>query len=547
MSDEGCVIPTMNNLNDSWTRRPLFLAVLLVAVTLAVFGQVLGHGFLTWDDQQHVLYNPRLNPLTWRGVGQFWTEPYWGLYIPLSYTFFAAEAAVAGQPLDPAVFHLGNLALHVGCVLLVFVILRRLVRHDGAAFAGALLFGLHPVQVESVAWISETRGVLCGLFSLLAVWQYLCKGGRGKGEGGRARGGVNYALATAAFVLALLSKPAAVAVPLVVGVLEVGLLRRPIRRMLLALTPWLLLSAGWVVLTKRGQPDELLPLVTPLWARPLVAGDALAFYLYKLVAPIGCGPDYGRSPGWVMGQGWFYIAWLLPAVVLVALGCLRNRRQWLTAAGISIAWLLPVLGLVPFSFQRISTVADRYLYLSLLGPALALAWFLSRRWNGWTLGITASILCLLGVLSTIQSGHWRNDTTLLAHALRVNPQSVTANHNLGFLFARRGRYVEAIRYYLEALGVDPVHVESHLNLGIALFRVGNIEGAEQHLRKALRLKPKWAIAHYELANVLAARGAAQEAVNHYRAALRRVPDDSDFHRDIRRRLKQCRQRQGSSG
>ena len=230
----------MINPTDSSMRGIVLAALLLVLAMLAVFGQVSGHAFLMWDDEQHLRdlgYNPRLNPVTWRGVGRFWIRPYFGLYVPVSYTFFAAEALIARQPpdedgctLNPAVFHLGNLVLHIGCVLLVFAILRRLFRHDGAACAGAMLFGLHPVQVESVAWISETRGVLCALFSLLAIWQYLryddafhCRrrlqsaiagddNSPATGEGSRATGVASYMVATVAFTLALLSKPAAVAV-----------------------------------------------------------------------------------------------------------------------------------------------------------------------------------------------------------------------------------------------------------------------------------------------------------------------------------------------
>ena len=294
-------------------KTPVPVCVLiLIAATVAVFGQVGGHEFLSWDDNIHVTENPLLNPVRWGGVAELWQQPYWGLYIPLSYTFFAGEMAAAGSPPDPAVFHLVNLALHVGCVLLVFAILRRLFGHDGAACCGALLFGLHPVQVESVAWISETRGVLCGVFSLVAVWLYLRYADV---PGSRRSRIIHYALATAAFVLALLCKPAAVAVPLLIGVLDAGLLRRPWRQVLMCVGPWLVVALGWTAFTSQLQPGGSLPHDLPIWARPLVAGDALAFYLYKLAAPLQCGPDYGRTPRWVMDRWWvLYLAWLLPAL-----------------------------------------------------------------------------------------------------------------------------------------------------------------------------------------------------------------------------------------
>ncbi len=544
----------------------LLLSVLvLVAAVLVVFGGVCRHEFLMYDDEPHLVNNPRLNPVTWSNVGLFWVEKsYWGLYIPLSYTFFAAEAAMAGQPLDPTVFHLGNLALHVACVLLVFTILRRLFRHDGAACAGALLFGLHPVQVESVAWISETRGLLCAVFSLLAIWQFdLWSAGTSKSGKSTA---LCYGLATAAFILALLSKPAAVALPLIVGVLALGLVRRPWRRILLGLSPWVFAAAGWVVLTKLQQPSGQMAFVPPVWTRPLIAGDALAFYLYELLGPLWYvlgliwrallvpwdgleplaswakphlyGPDYGRTPAWVIGQRWFYLTWILPAGLLVVLACLRNRRLWLTAAGVFIAWLVPVLGLLPFDFQRISTVADRYLYLSLLGPALALSWLLARRWNFLTIGITASILGLFGVLSFMQTAPWRDNASLIAHGLRVNPRSVLARQHQGVLLNRKGEHEEAIKWYQEALRIDPRHEDAYNNLANSWLVLEQVDEAEKVLREAARQIPMRPPVHRSLADILVKQGKTllkqgrtdlaqqrfDEAEQSYREAFRLDPD-----------------------
>ena len=658
------------------SRRLLFSVFLLVAAVLAVFGQVGGHEFLIYDDEPHLVHNPRLNPVTWHNVGRFWVESsYWGLYIPLSYTFFAAEAWLAGQPLDPTVFHLGGLLLHVACVLLVFTILRRLVRHDGAACAAALLFGLHPVQVESVAWISETRGLLCALFSLLALWQLGIWEVRSQNAEPRNPQipqslipnpqfpALHYLLATTAFVLALLSKPAAVAVPLIATVLAVGfrisdfgfrtwhlksslegprILKSQIlnpkseirnaaaaRRMLRGLGPWLLLAAGWAVLTKLQQPSGRMAFVPPVWARPLIAGDALAFYLYELVGPLWYllgliwhallvpwhgleplvswarphlyGPDYGRAPAWVIGQWWLYFTWLVPACLLATLAwwhakseCRRQkaegRRQKaegpnpqipkspnpeiprspitnqhsafcilhstfcisLTAAGVFVAWLLPVLGLLPFDFQRISTVADRYLYLALLGPALALGWFLARHWNRLTIALTAASLGLLGFLSFLQASYWHDNDRLIEHGLRVNPRSALAMQHRGALLNREGdllsgegkpkeaskRHEEAITWYRAALKEHPQQEEAYLNLANTLLTLGRGEEAEETLREALRHVPLWPPLHCKLAEVLAQRGKTllkqgktnearqrfDEAEQQYREAFRLDPD-----------------------
>jgi len=527
----------MTATNDSPIRRRLLLAALLAAAVVGVFFQVAGHEFLYWDDRQHVVDNPNLNPLCWRGVGEFWQRPYLGLYIPLSYTFFAAEAAVGGM--NPAVFHLGNLALHVGCVLLVFVILRRLFGHDGAAAMGALLFGLHPVQVESVAWISETRGVLCGLFSLAAVWQYLCYADM---PGPSRSSKLHYLAATACFVLALLAKPVAVALPLIVAAIKgSGLFvfrgdpepaRTSLKQRVLppfSLLPWLLAAVAWVVVTKWQQPDAAMTFVPSLWARPLIAGDALMHYLYKLVAPVELAPDYGRSPHWLMGQWWFYVAWLMPAALLAALGCLRNRRVWLASAAVSIAWLLPVLGFVPFMFQRVSTVADRYLYVAMLGPALALAWFLSRHWTRGVLTVAASILGLMAVLSYLQVSHWRDDESLTVHTLRVNEHSVMAQHHEGSRLARQEKHAAAIWIYRRALREHPQHEILHTSLARSHVALGEHEQAVEVLRAALKEHPRWPDARHLLGDLLRINGAVDEAEKEYRTVLRHHPNFAASH------------------
>jgi tetratricopeptide (TPR) repeat protein len=272
-------------------------------------------------------------------------------------------------------------------------------------------------------------------------------------------------------------------------------------------------AAGWTVLTKSLQPDSLLPMVAPLWARPLLAGDAVAFYVGKLALPVQCGPDYGRTPEWVMGQTIFYIAWLAPVALVAILAGLRNRRVWLTAAAIFVLWLLPVLGLAPFVFQRISTVADRYVYLSLLGPAVALAWLLRYRWNRWSVGMTSSGLCLLAALSTWQTTHWRDDEALCSYALWVNPSSVVAWNNRGYLLIQEGRYTEAVALYRRQLPEHPKpehpkYAEFYLNLATAHVAMGQLDDALAVTLEAVEQLPNQPRLHCALAGVMVNKAAA---------------------------------------
>ncbi len=538
--------PSSNKMSYTWP-----LAGLLVLVIFAVYGRVCNHEFLVWDDYEHVVDNRMVNPPSSGGLASIWRRPYWGLYIPLSYTFFSAESAIARRPMaegtgseaNPAVFHLGNLALHIGCVLLVFALLRRLFGHDWAAFGGALLFGLHPMQAESVAWISETRGVLCAFFSLLAIFDYVrwsipispsrdCRDSCGANNGPpppAPSSAKYYVSATLALLAALLCKPVAVAVPLLTGVLAIGLLRQRPGRAAAALGPWFALSLVFVVLTKYLQPSENITAVAPFWARPLLAGDALAFYLYKLVAPLWLIADYGRTPDWVMSQWTFYLAWLVPVVLVVGLSFLKDRRIWLVCLGLFACWLLPVLGFVPFNYQRISTVADRYVYLSMLGPALALGWYFSRPRPRAAVVIAGLVLCLLAGLSFHQVSRWRDNRALLDHILAVNPRSVVGQQLSGHLLAKQGKHEEAVDWYRRALPDYPRQGTLHLNLAISLAQLGRDDEALAAAWEGVRQLPRHPLMHCQLAILLAERGQIDKAIERHETALELDPDCGPAH------------------
>ena len=420
---------------------PRVLIALLIFVSLAVYGRVCGHSFLTWDDPQNVVGNRRVDPPTWRGVAESWRRPYWGLYIPVAYTFFAAEAVIAQRQgadgkaasLNPAVFHAGSLLLHVACVLLVYAILRRLLRPQGEESAAArslglarpggrrlcrrVWFSLHPMQVESVAWISETRGLLCATFSLLAVWQRL-RQVEASGKSAVAR----HLLATLWFALALLSKPAAVVVPLLAAALEIGLLRRKAGRTLSSLAPWLAMAAGVALATQMASAGRALA------RRGAALGETAGGRQGDLLLhdedsrAWRLSTDYGYTPQWMVQQPWFPLASLAPLLLLGVAALGKDRRVGLTCAAVFALWLVPVLGFVPFDFQRISTVADRYVYLALLGPALALAWIVKRHWGPWAVAASGAVLALYAVLGAMQVSYWHNTGALFAHVLEVNPR-----------------------------------------------------------------------------------------------------------------------------
>ncbi|MGD9644645.1 MAG: tetratricopeptide repeat protein [Pirellulales bacterium] len=551
------------------TRRTIGWALVAPLLAIVVFGQVAGFELLQYDDRTNVTENPYLNPVTFSGVMQFWREPYAGLYVPLTYTFFSAEAVVARQPateseparLDPRVFHIGNLLLHVGCVLLVFGLLRQLIASEAAACAGACLFALHPLQVESVAWVTETKGLLAAFWSLAALGLYDCfaqaspangaaaanvAGGSGKRKTGAEPSTARtvsrvaiwyYVAATGAFALALLSKPSAVSVPAMALVLDVGLVRRTWRAALLAIAPWLALAGILVLVTRYAQPAQELAIDrVQLWQRPVVAADAIAFYLRKLVWPWPLGPDYGRTPPVVLGSLVGKLAWLLLVALVVAIYRLPRRRLLWTALALFAAALAPVSGLLPFGFQGMSTVADRYAYVAMLAPALLLAAILARGAPRLAWGAVALAIAGLAVLSGWQASLWRDDGTLFTHNIeRIDADSHVSHNNLGVSLERQARRAKsppeqqallqsAAKHYDRARRLRPEMDEAWQHLAYVQGLLGQTAEAEDTFRQFVAQRPESPTGHYNLGTLLVKQNRRAEAVDEFRTALKLRPE-----------------------
>ena len=349
----------------------------------------------------------------------------------------------------------------------------------------------------------------------------------------------NYYWATLAFLLALLSKPSAVALPLVAGVLDLFWFGRPVRKIISALGSWLLVAVALVLVTKHLQADERLAYVPPLWARPFIAGDALAFYLYKLAVPTRLGFDYGRSPASVMASPWVYVAWIVPCGLL-ALSCFsRHRRAAWAAAGVFVAPLFPTLGFIPFFYQAISTVADRYMYLPMLGVALALASWMARHGTYPMFVACGLVLGTLARVSCLQGSFWVDDATVFSHGLDINPQSYVSEYSLGNMFEKQGELDEARVHYERALRINPEYAPAHNDLGAALSLEGELDEAIARYREALRLRPNFREARANLANALARQGqqlleanrdaAAERA---FQEALRHDPKLAQAHNNL---------------
>ena len=499
----------------------------LIALVLLVFWPVAGFDFLTYDDGFNVTNNWRVTRPSLTNLLFFWRGPFENLYIPLTYNLWSLLAwlgtLVSGGQMvpGPTLFHAANLLLHGASSLVVLAILRTLGVGGWAAGGGALIFALHPVQVEAVAWVTGMKDLLSGLFSLLAIRQYTVYAQADQKGGGR--GGAPYALAALALVLAMLAKPGAVVTPLLLLIIGRLLLERGWRQLGREILPFAMLAVPVVLVTKLVQPEARHAWQPDLWQRVLVAGDALSFYLAKLVWPISLGPDYGRTLKVVLESGpVLALTALLPLALLTAVWWWGRRR--LAAALLFGAALLPVSGLLLFDFQKISTVADRYLYVAMLGPALACGWGLARYRTRSAWLIFGMVAALLAGRSFAQVWTWENSLVFSSHAVRINPQSWVAHNNLGIIKADRGEDSEALAAFAASLAANPEYSEAHNNLGALYHKLKREEEATTHLQRALELDPGSFKSAFHLAEIASRRAAQEEAIAYYRQALAAKPD-----------------------
>ena len=519
-------------------RALLFLSALVVVVYARLFSA----SFVEYDDDIHVYANPALNPPSWHGLADLWRHAYHGLYNPLAYTIWAALAAFARAPietttslgqaitLDPFLFHATSVALHLANTLLAYLLALKLCRQRTAALLAAVVFAVHPLQVESVGWISELRGLSSASFVLGAL--NLLVQARRTDVAGPTRPTALLASAAALVTAAMLCKPAAVAAPLVALVIDRAALGTPWRRSLVTASTWALCVLPFAIITRIVQktyPEG----VSFLWQRPFVAGDALAFYLFKAALPLNLGVEYGRTPQAALSEGSGYLTWVVP-VGLLAFAFLRRTRRplaWLGAL-LFCAFLLPTSGLVPFAFQAHSTVADRYAYLPMLGVGLVVADLVSAVATPRALRVAGAALVVLAIRAFDQTSHWLDNDAFLEHTIDVNPDVAFAQNNLANKLFEEKRYEAAIAHFEKALAHEPDHALAQNNLGLALVQVGRLEEAEPHFKKAVAIDPQYYKAHESLGSLYLRTNRFADAIKSLQAAVSIKPSEAKAFNDL---------------
>jgi hypothetical protein len=500
------------------------VAIAVACVTWIVFLPALGGGFLPWDDESNLVTNRAWRGLGWPQLGWMLTTFHKGHWIPVTWLSFGADYAVWGM--EPKGYHLTNVLLHAANAGLVCLLAMRLQAPEGArgaarvlgAAAAALFFALHPLRVESVAWVTERRDVLCGFFFLLTVLCYL----RATVEESAWRSRW-YWLAVVAFALALGSKSMAASLPVILITLDVYPLGRwqgAWRERLIEKIPFLLLSllasaVAMVAVRAGGSVSSLADLGVA--QRLAVSAYALVFYPWRTLVPAGLSPLYSLEPGLDPAAPIYLLCVALVVSITAGAVAVRARRPWLLATWAAyVIMLLPVVGIFHNGPQ---IAADRYTYLPCLPFALlagqGVALLARRAWL--TAAVPGAVLCLLSFLTIFQIGVWRDAESLWSRALAVSPSAI-AHSSMGVVLDDSGRSGDAIAQYVLALRMNPRLAHAQNNWGIALARQGKWTEAVQHYEEALRLSPGYAEAHLNLATALQRLGRYADAQRQVDAA-----------------------------
>ena len=527
-------------------RSEIVVSLLLLVSTLGVYWQVQDHQFVNYDDDDYVTENRDVQAgWTWEGVVWAFTTRLHGHWHPLTWLSHMTDCQLFG--LNPAGHHLTSLFLHVANTMLLFLVLRWMT---GALFRSAFvagLFALHPLHVESVAWVADRKDVLSTFFWMITMAAYVgyCE------HPGLKR----YVLVCVAYILGLMAKPMVVTLPFVLLLIDYWPLNRmrfaqqgkkrnqettrvlharwknaPVPHLVGEKVPLFIITGASVVvaLLTRQHGRAFGAAISKLWTSVEHIANALVCYisyLGKMFWPVNLATPYprpGEFPVWQIGG-----AALLVVCISFLVFWKGRRHPYLPVGWLwYIVTLMPVIGVVRVGPH---IMADRYTYVPLIGLFIMIAWGfpdLLSRWpyrNVVLATSSAVVLSILVTLSWLQVRHWETSITLCKHTLEVTSNNVRAHNNLANALADQGRLSEAVFHYSEALRMKPDSAKLHYNLGIVMLKLKRLDEAAAHFMGALQISPNSAEAHNNLGTALLRQGRLKEAAEHCGEALRLRP------------------------
>jgi len=518
-------------------RGALFaICIALALMVWAVFGQTIRHGFVNYDDDAYVYKNPDVSQgLTRNAVARVFTRSYVSNWHPVTMLSYLLDYEVDG--LNPSGFHRTNVLLHMASAMALFLVLRSMTGSLWRSAFVAALFAIHPLRVESVAWIAERKDVLSGLFFMLTLGAYVRYVHHPFSVG-------RYLPVLLLFALGMMSKPMLVTLPFVLLLLDfwplkrfptTGLEKSITRQLVLEKVPFFALSALFCAITVWAQEVSIMTVdALPMPWRLANAAVVYIIYMGQTVFPADLAVFYPHQgtelPVWKVGVSLVFLAGISLAVFIK-----RKKRPYLLTGWLwYLGMLVPVVGIMQVGQQA---HADRYTYLPQIGLGILAIWLLGEWVTSRYRQIMASVVAgmvLVGLATAarIQTVHWRDSISLWTHTLDCTTESSVAHCNLGVVFAEQKKHAEAIWHCEQAIRINPNYAEAHSNLGVALAAQGNQKEAMRCYQEALRNNPNFAKAHCNLGNIFARRGDFAEAIPHYEQALQINPDYFEAHYNL---------------
>jgi tetratricopeptide (TPR) repeat protein len=508
------------------------ICIFLVAITWLVFGQTLHYGFVNYDDDRYVYENPEVRSgLTIHGIAWAFTHSHGSNWHPLTSISHMLDCQLFG--LKAGGHHFTNVCLHTVAVLLLFFVLRTMTGSLWRSAFVATVFAIHPLHVESVAWISERKDVLSAVFFMLtlgAYVRYLNRPSRGR-----------YVTMAIFFALGLMSKPMIVTTPFVLLLLDYWPLRRlesfrGLQRLIVEKIPLFALSAISCVATMLAQRQGVASAeVLPLGSRISNTFVALVTYLWQMIWPARLAVFYSHPENTLPFQQVALAIALLALFTITAIPLRRRCPYLVTGWFWYLGMLVPVIGLIQVGSQA---HADRYTYLPQIGLYLMATWSVADALAGWPhrrrilVSFAAIVIVALALCGWRQTSYWRDSESLWTHTLAVTSGNFIAHNDLGGFFLDRNRIDEAIDQFQMSAKIRPSYADAQNNLGVALTKKGLPDEAIAHLQRALQLRPNEAKPYYNLGNAFLQKGELEQAIVDFQKALATRPHYAEAHYNL---------------
>ena len=522
-------------------RREIIICIFLIAATLAVYWQITNHEFINYDDGLYVTENLHVKAgLTFESIEWAFTTFHAGNWHPLTWLSHMLDYELYG--LNPMGHHWTSLQIHLTNTLLLFFILQYMTGAIWKSAFVAALFALHPLHVESVAWVSERKDVLSAFFGMLTISAYIMYV--------KKRDLLRYSLVFILLSLGLMAKPMLVTLPFILLLLDFW----PLKRLKLTLNqasgqtsnllllirekiPLLVPVAISAILTLIAQQSSALKTLESFPLQTRVANALISYinYIVKTLWPLHLSVFYPFQGNFIS----FWHASVSALIIAVLLVVAVNTSKKYPYIMVGLLWflvtLLPVIGIIQVGDQA---MADRYAYIPLTGIFMIFVWGSSDLLKKWTNKkivssiLAMSVLLVLTMQSFHQAANWKNSSTLFENAIKVTENNWLAHNNLGIALFNEGKLDKAIYHYKEALNIKPDTVEAIKNLGVALSGKGNFKEATQYFSKALVINPEDFDAYHKLGGILVKQGKVNEAILHFSEAIKINPDYAPAYNEI---------------